>query len=81
MRHMHNESNHKALQSPSKGSSYQISSAGEEEPSSRLRHGGGGRHGPVHGEANLDILPLGDILVDVDAGPCGMGLVVWIVGG
>ncbi len=32
-------------------------------------------------KANGQIFAIGDILVDVDAGPGGTGLVVWIVGG
>ncbi|MCH7714349.1 MAG: hypothetical protein IIC99_12085 [Chloroflexi bacterium] len=81
MFHMRQESSQKALRVPSIGSGCQVAYAGDGESVSPLLHGDGGRYDLVQGEANSEIIALGDILVDVDAGPGGMGLVVWIVGG
>lgn len=78
-------SNQKAPRGPSKGSGCPVAFAdaygGDGELVSSLPLGDGGRYELNLGEANAEILALGDILVDVDAGPGGMGLALWIVGG
>lgn len=66
---------------PSQSSGYPGSGAGSGDSKSRIARGAGGKTGLIQEEENLTSLPLGDILVDVDAGPGGVGLVVWIVGG
>ena len=78
-------SNQKAPRGQSKGSGCPAAFAdaygGGGESISPLPLGADGRCELKLGEANADILDLGDILVDVDTGPGGMRLALWIVGG
>ena len=65
----------------SKGYRCGVDDAGAGESVSSLLHGAGGWHDLIRGQGNAELRSVGDILVDVDAGPGGTGLVVWIVGG
>ena len=49
--------------------------------SPRLPKKDGTTHGMIQIKGNTDAFTTGGILVDVDGGPGGKGLVVWIVGG
>lgn len=81
MSQMRQGSNQKAPRGRSKGPGRRVASAGDGESVSPLLPGDGGGFDLIRGKAMSEILALGDILVDVDAGPGGTGLALWIVGG
>ena len=74
-------SSQKAPRGPAKSSGCHVADANNGDSKSRLTQGAGFRYDLIQGKGNTETLALGDILVDVDTGPGGMGLVLWIVGG
>ena len=80
MNHTRREPNQKAQRGSSNDPGCQVA-AGDGESAFSLLHRDGRRFDLNRSEANSETLASGDILVDVDAGPGGIGLVVWIVGG
>ena len=81
MNDTHQGPNQKTPRGPSKGSGRRVAEAASGDFKSPLPNEDGGRYGLIQRKANAETLAMGDILVDLDAGPGGTGLVVWIVGG
>ena len=81
MSYMRHEPKQKAPRGSSQGARRPVDDARIGGSQSRLAHGADGGYGLIQGEDIAESLSLGDILVDVDAGPGGTGLVVWIMGG
>ena len=71
----------KAPRGLAKSSGRHVADANSEDPKSRFTQSAGGRYGLFQEEGSTGTLELEDILVDVDAGPGGTGLIVWIMGG
>ena len=70
-----------SITGPSTGSACQVADARSGDSKSPQPRGAGGGYDPFKGEGTAELTTLGDILVDVDTGPGGTGLMVWIVGG
>ena len=81
MKHTRQECQQPDPRGPANGSVWRVADAGTGDSQSRPRLGVDGQYELVLGEGNAETLALGDILVDVDGGPGGTGLVVWIMGG